>query len=453
MAKSRDSGNLRAHQRLGGRGTALLCALVFGAVTGPAAAGGADFRGGPALQDGETEHRFTLDSTSWADDEREDAVQLTPYARYGVAAGYDVAIAAPMRREDEDEGLRALHLEAGFPLTGRDAATNVTLVVHGRVLPGAPPLASGKNGWGLAVHLSDDRGGSGTRLDGVLGFERADSAFRDTPGYQAVNRLHYANRIEQSIGGRWAVSGEARAVIGVTGDEVQNQFAFSLRPGIRYSPSPRVTWRLSAGRDMVERGAEPETTVRLSLIHRPAPAPARRELEARLATLERERIPALEEQSDRLATGVAVLSGRLEEERERLDLLKQRTGLLDVEIINRTGDRRIGDAAVAHMERLGHQVVRRLERPAGPVQEVTHIEYRDGFAEAAAELEHGLPGIQIVTADPGIVRGADVRLVLGTDLAPEDEASEDEASEDDAPEDETPADAAGDNERDEEERP
>ena len=79
----------------------------------------------------------------------------------------------------------------------------------------------------------------------------------------------------------------------------------------------------------------------------------------------------------------------------------------------------------------------------------------DGLSQrqAATELGHGLPGVQVVTADPGIVRGADVRLVLGTDLAPEDEASEDEASEDDAPEDETPADAAGDNERDEEERP
>ncbi len=391
-------------------------ALLVTAVTAAA-----DYRGGPVLRDGETEHRFTLDSSSWADDEREDALQFVPYARYGVAAGYDVAVAAPLRREGEDDGLRAVRVEAGFPLNGRDSATHVTLVVHGAVLPAAPPLASGEEGLGVAVHLSDERGGRGTRLDGVIGFERADSAFRDAPGYQAVNRLYYANRIEQSIGGRWALTAEAGAVIGVSGEEVQNQFAFALRPGVRYAPSPRVTWRLSAGRDMVERGAEPENTVRLSLVHRPAPAPSRRELEARLSALEQERIPALEDETQRLGTGVALLSGRLEEKRRRLDLLKQRTGLLDVEVINHTGDRRVGDAAVAHLDRLGHRVVRRTERAAGLPREATRIEYRDGFAEAAAALGDELPVAPEVIADPDVIRGADVRLVLGMDMLTEEE--------------------------------
>lgn len=380
-----------------------------------AGAGGVDYRGS-VLGDGEVEHRLSTSFLRWDASERENALSVVPSARFGLAAGYDIGIAAPLRREDDDQALRNLRLDAGIPLHRGGEGTQITLGLHLDILPTDAPLASGSDGAGIAVHLHDRIGAAGTRLDGVLGFERTDVALRQTPGYESANRLYYANRIEQPVTERLAVSGEAHTVIGVSGEEVQNQFAFALRPGLRYQASDSLSVRLTAGRDLADRGVEPQSTVRLTLTHQPVPPPSRSELMARIEGLEGES-RALRDEAERLREDQALDAGRHDQTRERLELLQRRAQQLDVEVINRTGERSAGDAALEHLAGLGHYVQRRVERPAGVTREITHIEYRhDGFAEAAQELADVLPGVQLVSTNPELRAGVDARVTVGTDL-------------------------------------
>lgn len=378
-----------------------------------------DYRGGPVLADGEVEHRLTLGRLDWDAGEREDAYTVTPSARFGLAAGYDVALAAPLRRENGDQELRGLRLEAGVPLTPRGTGTDVTLVVHGQVLPADPPLASGSDGLGAAVHLSDRLGTYGTRLDGVLGVERTDVAFRDAPGYEAVNRVYYANRVEQPITERVALSAEAHTTLGLSGEEQQNQFAFTLRPGVRYDVTGTVSLRATAGRDIADRGVEPQNTIHLSLVHRPAPPPRREELMARVQRLEHE--------TQRLREDQALDAGRYDENRERLRLLQQRVEQLDVEVINPTGDRGRSNRTLDELEDLGHYVVRRTERASDAPREVTHIEYRAPRHKASAwEIAERLSMVPIVVENPDLPRGVHARVVIGTDLAQAQDPEEDD---------------------------
>ncbi len=401
---------------------AVSCALVL-----PAVAGALEFRDGAVLDEGATEHRFDLEQRSWdapsTDDAepRDDVLRLAPSARFGLGPGYDVRVGLPVHEEDGRRDLHGLELELGLPLADGEAGPDVTLAVHGRLLPADPPLGSGTEGVGVAVHLSDRLGDEGAYLDGFIGLERTDVAFRDGPGYEAVNRIHYANRIEQPIGARWAVGAEVHTLIGLTGEEVQNQFGFDLRPVIRFDASESTTLRASVGRDRADRGVVPESTVQLSLVHRPEPPTPRRELEARLAELEagQER---LGRQADGTTARQARHAGRLAVHEERLDLLQRRAGSLDVEVVNRSGERVGADAVIEHLEELGHRVVRRMERPGDEVQETTFVHYREGHESAAVELGEALPQIQeVIAAEPELGRGAHVRVVVGSDFAAEED--------------------------------
>ncbi|ABM62829.1 LytR C-terminal domain-containing protein [Halorhodospira halophila] len=393
----------------------------------PVATAALEYRSGGVLEDGATEHRFGVERFSWAEppgndaESRDDVLRLSPSARFGLAAGYDLRVGLPVQQEDDRRDLHGVELELGLPLREGDAGPDVTLAVHGRLLPADPPLGSGSDGLGVAVHLSDRLGERGIRLDGYLGLERGDAALRDGPGYEAVNRLHYANRIEYPLGAGWGVGADVRTVIGLSGEEVQNQFAFVIRPGLSYRPTANTTLRAAAGRELADRGVEPESTVQLSLTHRPqAPAP-RRELQARLAELE-DRHERMTQEQTGIAQRQARQAGRLSEHGEVIDLVKRRAGTLEVEVVNRSGERQHASEAVARLERLGHHVVRRMERPEASMRDASVVQYREAYEEAAVELGEALPGVQeVYRADPPIGPGADVRLIVGADFGSDGE--------------------------------
>lgn len=409
-----------------------------------------DFRGGGVLEDGASEHRLSVERRTWTQQERgEDLLIATPAARYGVAPGYDVQIGLPIRQQGETRDLHALDFTLGFPLSGSPHESGyVTLTAQGRLLPTTKPVGSGDKGASLGLHIGNRLGQSRAHLDGYLGLERGDAAVPDGAGYQAVNRLRYASRIEQPLGQSLALSAEVEAFIGLSGAEVQNQFALNFRPGIRWSPTPHSDIRLVYGSDVVESGIAPQSTVQLSFVYTPEPQSSRRSLTERIEHLEAEN-RSLKQRTERLSVqsrelrrdtdslderltdkaeelrqGVSALQAtqslhgnRIAENRQAIEGLERRTGALHIEVINRSGSRQLANDLIARLQRQGHQVVRRIEATDREPRASTAIHYRKGFSQAATNLSANLPGEQQVNvADPEIPRGANVRIILGAEF-------------------------------------
>ncbi|MCG5548176.1 LytR C-terminal domain-containing protein [Halorhodospira halochloris] len=418
-----------------------------------------DFRGGGVLPDGSSEHRLTFSSHSWEQDERdEDLLIANPAFRYGISTGHDIEIGLPVRQVDDKRDLHGVEFAFGFPLAAdADNDSHVTLTAHGRLLPTDEPwLGSGSEGAGLAVHIGHRLGNSAARVDGFLGLERADVAYRDREGYEAINRLRYATRLEQGLGQSLALSAELETHIGLSGEEVQNQFALYVRPGLRWSPTPHSDWRLVYGQEVVEREAAPSDTIQLTFVYTPEPRESRQSLTARIEQLEAEkrRLAQNDEQlfartaslrrdsesqderltelgdelsaeAESLRTNLSFLGSRTADNRDAIERLERRSGALHIEVVNRSGERAPASQLIEELERQGHRVVRRIERVDEPPREATELHYREGFVTAATSLGETLPGSpEVSAADPEIPRGANVRVIVGADFPVEEPAPE-----------------------------
>ncbi|MDQ2070083.1 LytR C-terminal domain-containing protein [Natronospira bacteriovora] len=257
---------------------------------------------------------------------------------------------------------------------------------------------------------------------------RWDVAATDQPGWRSVTGLRGGAMLNQSLNDSVSLLLAVDSGLSFSDDDLQDRLALGVSPGVRWRFNPRWALDLTAGVDLPGNGLAPRRRASLQISHQPATPPSPASLQQSIDAgrddirENRQRIEALEGAMG----GYELL---LSDREARIAELERQADGLNIELLNRSGVRRLGVQVAMMLESRGHRVVALHEEMVEQPPWRSHIRYRDGMAERAVSLGHSLPGIQIVTRADELDERADVRLLIGLDQlggpAPGDQGSSD----------------------------
>lgn len=97
-------------------------------------------------------------------------------------------------------------------------------------------------------------------------------------------------------------------------------------------------------------------------------------------------------------------------------IMKKKTHnrIMSVEIINRTGSKKVAKRISNRLKKKGYKVVRIIESKKRLKR--SHVYYQNGFDKQAVKLGHSLPRNQIVLKSAKLSKDVELRLILGDDL-------------------------------------
>jgi len=420
------------------------------------------------LAEGNYSYGFWTDSTFYQGPSGEllPVQDMSMSFHQGVTDRFEVGMYFPARLALGTSNLEFQHF--GFALkykTDETPATKdaVAFTFYGSILsaPASKGVGSGSDNFGISFDYSNTLGGK-YKFHSNLGLESSDAitVTSATSGTFAVD-----GKMFWRLGFEMPYSDTSSFNLGfaVTNDITSNESSANLIPSYTYtSPNKELRYHIGVGYNLNAAANLPTTSLYLGVNYSfVSPNKHIAELEHRIDELQN-MMNDLSTSQARQDTDLAlvdqrynylydndlpIISQRVGGAEKRLDALEKETkklaamkaaapapvatakppmktapvpmvmadkGKMRVEIINRSGDAKLGTRVAARLKKKGYAVVAsKVEKDS---LKHSHIYYRNGYAKQAVELGHALPRNQFVNKAANLPRDVDLRLVMGDDL-------------------------------------
>lgn len=336
----------------------------------------------------------------------------------------------------------------------------VAFTLYGGILAADPSLGlgSGTSNYGLSFDYSNRFGN--TIIHSNIGLESSDAFSSITS--PSIATFTTASKMFWRLGGETRYNETSSFNIGVelASDLTAGTTATTLLPSYTYNaPDKHLRYTMGLGYNLQPTDNQPVSSIYLGMNYNfESPTKKMTRLEQRLAemqgmldnltTSQSSQDNALGLMDERLnylyETDLPTYNGRVDHNEKQIAELKKRplqvaaapktsstvapvvvkkpvvakpattSKAMRVEIINRTGSKKVADKISKRLAKKGYVVVRVIDGKNKLKR--SHVYYQNGYDKQAVNLGHALPRNQIVLKSADLAKDVNLRLVLGDDL-------------------------------------
>ncbi|MDH5185157.1 MAG: LytR C-terminal domain-containing protein [Gammaproteobacteria bacterium] len=321
----------------------------------------------------------------------------------------------------------------------------VSFTLYGGILATDPAtgLGSGESNYGISFDYSNKVGGS--IIHSNIGIENSDAISITAPSTATFSP---SSKMFWRMGGEIGYSETSSFNIGVelTSDLSGGGTATTLLPSYTYnSTDHHLRYTLGLGYNLQPTANMPSSSIYMGMNYNfESPSKKMSQLEHRLVELEgmlnnlttsqSSQDASLEMVDGRLNylydTDVPIYNDRVDNIEKQIAELKKRpvakattprvmstkgqTKSLKVEIVNRSGSKKLAKRISERLKNNGYIIVRVIEGKKKLKR--SHVYYQNGYDKQAVSLGHSLPKNQIIGKAADLAYDVNLRLVIGDDL-------------------------------------